>query len=461
MKTTSTRAAKYPQRLLLAALVMCACALQPLDLSAQSTSARIPPSLVKYLDDSAAGKSVDELVALALANNLELAAMRKEAEAGEALIRQARLRPNPSLELSGQREFPGGMGDNSVMAQGELPLELGGRRGARIRVAERELEIRRQAVAERERQLAAEVRSKFGESLAAIQKLRFTEDILGMATENFNLVAAQVGEGRRPPLEQNMESVELNRIRAMRESSEGTVEVRMFELRNLVGMSPEEPLRLRGDFENLITPVLTQTEAVARALETRPDLAGARAVELLASARVEQARAEGRIDADVMLGYQRMRSGFPQMGISEATGMLVPIENRMNFFTFGVRLNLPVRNRNQGMIAAARLEVEAARNRREFGELTIRREVAAAYARYNRATRAMEIYRVGVRDQAAANVEVVRQTYEIGSKTLLDYIAEHHRFVETESGYIDAQLEAYLARVEILRAINAPELTNK
>src|SRR6185369_10485978 len=112
----------------------------------------------------------------------------------------ARLRPNPSLEVIGEREV-GGMGDNNIMVEGGLPLELGGRRSARIRVAERELEIRKQAAAERERQLAADVRSKFGEALAAILKLQFAEEILDMARQNFEIVAAKVTEGRSPPLE--------------------------------------------------------------------------------------------------------------------------------------------------------------------------------------------------------------------------------------------------------------------
>jgi outer membrane protein TolC len=110
------------------------------------------------------------------------------------------------------------------------------------------------------------------------------------------------------------------------------------------------------------------------------------------------------------------------------------------------------------MVEAAVAEEAAARNRRQFGELTIRREVAAAYTRYQSAGRAMEIYRVGVRGQAAANLSVVRQTYEFGSKPLFDYIAEQRRFIETESGFIDAQLETYLARVEILRAMGVAEL---
>lgn len=433
-----------------------------LSAAVQSTRAQQQPPLAQPKDSTinyvnSGGKTVDELVRLALTNNLEVIAMRKETEAGEALIKQARLRANPSLDVKGTRQV-GGMGDNSFMVEGGLPLELGGRRSARIRVAERELEIRKQALAERERQLAAEVRTKFGECIAAVLKLRFTEDMLAMTEQHVGIISARVEEGRRPPLERSMETVELNRIRAMREMNEGIVEVRLLELRNLIGMEPDDLLTLRGDLDTLRMNLPPQIGAEQKALQNRPDLLGAFAVENLAAARVEQARSEGRIDADVMLGYQRMQTGFPLLGIDEASGALLPIEQRMNFFTFGVRLNLPVRNRNQGMIEAAQLEQQAARSRREFGELTIRREVAAAYARYNRAFRAMEIYRVGVRDRAVANVDVVRQTYELGSKTLLDYIAEHHRYIETENGFIDAQLEAYLAMIDILKATNDPVL---
>lgn len=415
-------------------------------------------TIASYFDPQN-GLSADAAVDYALNNNAELAALKKEAEAGAALVRQARLRANPSLEISGTRQIAGM--DNSLMVQGALPLELGGRVAARVRVAERELEIREQALAERRRQLAAEVRTKFGEGLAAILKLKFTEEILDVASQNWQLVSARVSEGRRAPLEQNMETVELNRIRAMRETSESDVELRLLELRNLIGMSPDQPVQLRGGLETLLRSLPPQSEANERALQTRPDLLGARAVERLAAARLGQARAEGRIDADVMLGYQRMRSGFPLLGIQETTGSLLPIDSKFQFFTFGVTLKLPVRNRNQGLIAAAILEEDAARSRREFGELTIRREVAAAYARYNRALRAEQIYRVGVRDQAAANLSVVRQTYEAGSKTLLDYIAEQRRFIETEREFIDSQFEAYASYVDLMRVTNAPELTNK
>ncbi|MBV9216749.1 MAG: TolC family protein [Acidobacteria bacterium] len=425
--------------------------------SAQQTSPS--PSLsARYLDASA-GKSADDMVAAAIGNNAELEAMRKEVAAAAQLIRQAGLRANPALEISGTQMLGGG--DNVRIVQGELPLELGGRRAGRIKVAQAELAIREQAAAERERQLSAEVRSKFGESLAAIFKLSFVEDLLALAEQNYTLTTAKVDEGRLPPLERNQELVELNRIRAERETAEGAVEIKLFELRNLAGMKPEDPLRLKGTLDTPLDQLPPIADATIRALQTRPDLLGARTVEQLAAAKVEQARSQGRFDADLMLGYQRMKSGFPLLGIEPATGALTPIDSNFHFFTFGVKLMLPVRDRKQGEIGAALFEEDAARSRREFGELTIRREVASAYARFERATKAREIYKLGVRDQALANLAVVRQTYELGSKTLLDYIAEHHRYIDTENGYIDALLDAYLARVEVLRAANAPELVNK
>jgi outer membrane protein, heavy metal efflux system len=414
-------------------------------------------SIAKYVDMQT-GRIAGELVALALENNGEIAALRREIEAAEALVKQARLRPNPSLEIDGARQIGGA--DYSVMAQGTLPLELGGRRASRVRVAERELELKKLALADRERLLAAEIRAKFGETLASAFKLRFTEQMLAVATENYNLVAATVREGRRAPLEQNVEIVELNRLRAIRETGEGAVEIAMLELKNMAGLPPEEPLRLRGDFDDLIEPLPPKNEAVEAALRERPDLQASRAGESLARARIEQARAEGRINASVSAGFQRMKSGFPLQGIDEA-GNLRPIDSVFNFVTFGIMLDLPARNRNQGAIQAAVFDEQAARRRREFGELTIRRETAAAYARFESAARAMQIYRVGVREQAAANLGVVRQTYELGSKPLFDYIAEQRRFIEIENGFIDAQLETYLARVAIWRATNAPELTGK
>lgn len=427
--------------------------------SAHTTPARQDDAatLTRYVDP-VGGTTADEAVAYALLHNGELLAARAEVEAARALVKQASLRANPRLDVSGSRMVIGS--DNSIMVSGMLPLELGGRRTARISVAERELELHEHLVADRERSLAAEVRSKFGEALAAVLKLGIDGELLQTSQRGYKLVVARVIEGRTAPLEQNMVLVEVNRLRSMRETSEGMVEVALLELRNLLGMRPEEELRIRGDFNDLIGLLPPLAEATEQSLNTRPDLLAVRANEKLAQAQIEQARAAGRLDASLTAGYQRMNSGFPVRGINDA-GQLQPVQDVFHFMTFGVSLDLPVRNKNQGAIEAAVAGLEAATKRREFAELTVRREVASSYARYEHAARAMEIYRVGVKEQANQNLDVVRQTYEFGSKTLLDYISEQRRYIELENAYIDALLETYNARVQIERATFAPELIKR
>lgn len=415
------------------------------------------PALALYVDQ-AAGMTADEAVAYALEHNGELAAARKEVDAARALVKQAGLRANPMLDVGGSKQVNGG--DNSVMVSGSLPLELGGRRSARILVAQRELETREALVADRERMLAADVRAKFGAALAEVYKLGFTADLLSTGERGYKLVAARVLEGSSAPLEQNQMIVEVNRMRSMREAEEGKVQVAMLELKNAVGMTPEEPLRLRGDFTGMVDNLPSVEEATHLALTSRPDLQAARTAESLAAAQIEQARTEGRPDASVNVGYQRMSNGFPVSGIDDR-GQLAPVMGTFHTVTAGVSINLPVRNKNQGAVEAAVAGVEAAKSRREFAELTVRREVAAAYARYKASARAMEIYRVGVQGQADTNLKVMQRTYELGARTLLDYIAEQRRFIEVENSFIDAVLETYQARVEVARASGSQELIKK
>lgn len=418
-----------------------------------TTSPDRPAPSGRFIDQTS-GLTADDLVAYALAHNLELQAVRKEIDAAKAMMKQARLRANPKVEIGVSQNITGT--DHTIDAGGMLPLELGGRRSARITVAERQVEVREREFANNERLLAGEVRMKFGETLAQSLKLSLTDERIESNQQSFNLVAARVTEGATAPLEQNLVLVELNRLRSQRETAEGKLEALMLELKNLIGMLPEEPLRLRGDFDHLVDQLPNITEATDRALRERPDLLGARAMESWADARIEQARSEGRLDASLSAGYEHMTFGFPVRGIDDA-GRLQPVSGGFHYLKFGVSLDLPVRNKNQGAVEAAVAESDAAKRRREFAELAVKHDVASAYAQYERSVRAMEIFRVGVNEQARANLDVVRQTHELGSKSLIDYLVEQRHFIDLENDFIDAQLAAYNARVQVARATASPE----
>jgi len=392
--------------------------------------------------------TVDELVGRALADNPDLMAARIEVEAAVARVQQAGLRPNPTLELGGQKAISP---DNNLNVGLSLPLDLNGRKAGRVGVAERELDARRRQVADRERRLRADVRMKAGEVLATQRSLRVIDDLLQVNRDGLALVENRVRAGAAPALEESLQVVEVNRLDASRQLAQSRVEIATLQLKALAGMAPEAPLVVKGDLGPLPLP-LNRTEAMQRSTTERADLSVVRAEAATAAAMVKKEQAEGRWDATINVGYQRQDFGFNLNGLT-SSGSARPIQDVFHYFGGGISIMLPVRNRNEGNIAAAMAGARAAERRVEFALLTVQQEVAAAFTQYEAAHRSLEVYERGVRDIASRNLEVVRRVYALGRGSLLDVIAEQRRYIEIENGYTDALKQVYAAAVDIERAV--------
>jgi len=394
--------------------------------------------------------TVDELVTRALADNPDLRAARAEADAAVGRLRQAGLRPNPMLELGGQKALSP---DNNLMIGLTVPLDRGGRKEGRVGVAERELQMKRAQVRDRERRLAGDVRMKTGELLAARRNLTVTEDLLRVNRDALRLVQNRVREGAAPVLEENLMLVEVNRLDASRQVQASRVEIAALQLKALAGMAPDVPLSVRGELA-AAAPALDAAEAERQALIARADLEMARADIARAVASIRKEQAEGRWDASVNVGYQRQDFGFMLNGLTDS-GATRPIQDVFHYFGVGVSIMFPVRNRNQGNIAAAEADARAAERRLEFAQLMVRQEVGAAFAQYEAARRSLDIYERGVRPVASRNLAIVRQIYELGRTSLLDVVAEQRRYIDIENGYTDTLKQIYDAAVEIQRTIGA------
>jgi len=97
-----------------------------------------------------------------------------------------------------------------------------------------------------------------------------------------------------------------------------------------------------------------------------------------------------------------------------ASGTQRPIQDVFHYFGGGVSIVLPVRNRNEGNVAAATAATRAAERRVEFAMLTVQQEVGAAFTQYEAARRSLDIYERGVRDVSRRNLDVIRQAYQLG-----------------------------------------------
>ena len=396
----------------------------------------------------AAEITVDDLVIRALAENPDVLAARADAEGAKGRLLQAGLRPNPMLELGGQKALGT---DNNVMVGVSLPLDLNGRKEGRVGVAEREVEMKQAQVTDRERRLRADVRIKAADVLGARRDLEVTDDLLGTNREALRLVGERARRGAVPPLEENLLLVEVNRLDATRRMLESRVEVFTLQLKALTAWPAEAGLTLKDGLD-APPPAVDRQAGVAQALAQRADLRAAKADAAMARAKIAKEQAEGRWDASVSLNYQRQDFGFSGLsGITDRGGTR-PIQDVFHYFGGAVTITLPVRNQNQGNVAAARAEAAAAERRIELTMLTIRQEIEAAFTQYEATRRSLEIYARGVRDVARQNLDVVRRTYELGRGTLLDVITEQRRYIDIEVGYTEALKQVYNAAAEIERA---------
>jgi len=393
-----------------------------------------------------------DLVRRALQANGELTAARLDLERGRARLRQAGLRPNPTIDLEHTTGRLTGSPDERDLSVGvALPLELGGRRQRRLDVAEAELAATEAEVADRERRLAHEVLGAYADALAALRELQITNDLQDLDVQTTRVVRTRVEKGDAPNLELNLLLVEVDRLRSRRALVEGRMNAALVTLGNLIGAPPTERLAVS-------TPTGTQPidpsqvpstldAAIDAALRQRPDLRLARLNELTTQAGLRLARAQAFPEVTVSGKFiaNRTTNNLP-------TG-LVPVPTDDRLLAFGVSIGLPMFNTNQGAKAEAAVAIRQAQVRRAFTEQVVRAEVTGAFRRLEAARAAVTVFEQGVINRSTDNVRVIRAAYELGEFRVTDLITEQRRLLDSQREYTDALVEGYRAIADLYAAM--------
>ena len=237
-----------------------------------------------------------DALALALGASPDLAALGFELAAREALVRQAGRRPNPTLGLDAENLFAPS-GDASGASPGEttqttlsvaLPLELGGRRAARVRVAEAERDGLAPEVDAVRRGIRARVAARFAAALAAQGRARLAAETAALAGEVRSTVAQQVALGDRSPIDETRAGVALARVQAEAARADRTREAALRALAALWGAAGQPPSAVAG---TLAAPVVPPFDVLVRRLDATPEIARVAAEAVRREAAVEAARA--------------------------------------------------------------------------------------------------------------------------------------------------------------------------
>lgn len=380
------------------------------------------------------GLTLAEARARALAHSPSLAAAEAELEAARAELRQAGLWPNPELEGEVE-ELDGWLSrsaesETKVALQQSLPLAS---RGARVEVAR----LRRDEAGVRlelaRRDVAAEVERRFWVALAAAEGLRLAEASLETAAEVAATVRALVEGGERSPLELSRAEAERALVASSVSAARRHVETARGALAEVIGEASLDPGVPAGE--------------LPAGLEVPPD---ERLADRLGSTAEERLAAigEARLDAEVILAK---RGAWPEPALR--LGTIRRGTDRDTGYVAGLAIQLPLWDRKQGEIAAARARREVGRQQRRALALRLSAELRAAHATLRESA---EETRLALRELLPKAEEVftgVNEGYTRGKLGLLEVLEARRTLAAARERAVDARLRLALARVEVERLV--------
>jgi cobalt-zinc-cadmium efflux system outer membrane protein len=352
--------------------------------------------------------SFDQLAQAALAQNKSLQAAREELRQAEARLKQAGLRPNPSIEISRTTDVLfANEGETGFAAGFTQPFELGGKRQKRIDVAQVEVDLAKAEIAEAERRLIGQLKAAYLRAGETAARLNFLERSRVLNLQTAQVMTVRLASGDASQLESHLLQAENSRVETQRLSAESQWTQEMLEVRKLAGISWNEKV----SFEPVTPPsgissIASDADLIESAFRSRPDLQAARLRQSLADAGVTLARAQV---APTILGSVRY---LLEPDISRfATATQSKAFEKDSVLEFGVSIPLPLWNKEQGNIGEAASKVSQAAAEREALENAIRLEVTAAARRYEFAVRSLDSIRNGVVKETQEGFSITQLAY--------------------------------------------------
>lgn len=349
-------------------------------------------------------------------------------DAAEARVRQAAVRPNPTLGLEAENAFGSGLFSGYANAEMTLSfsqdLELWGRRSARVGAARADAgtaALRRdQATVEAVARLAV----AYAEAEAAERRAELAAEALSVIVADTRAALILVDEGREPLLRGIQGESEAAAARASLDEAQAERDAAFARLAAIA---------------MLTTPVTSiETSLIDRA----PAIAGGES----GSPQVQVAEAE-RSAAETRIALERVRAtpvvtasvGVRRFEAEDATAL-----------TFGLSLPLPLFDRNRGNIEAAQADFRAADARLVRARQDAEADRNAARARLRASTSRVSAADAGVTAGEEA-YRLSRIGFEAGRISQLELRSSRTALITARNAAVDARLARARAEIELAR----------
>ena len=370
-----------------------------------------------------------------LERNLSLIAERYNIDMAQAQVLQAKLFENPviSLEQNVYNRLNGKYFDfgkeGEAVVEIEQVIHLAGQRNKQVRLEKINKEIAEYQFEEVMRTLRQELNEKFVE-------VYFLSKSIAIYEKEVNSLQALLGGMKIQQEKGNISLMEISRLESM-----------LFSLRKEKNERENDLLTTRGELNLLLNlPEDTQVQlSLDEEVLQQLDLSQLSFADLKAiiNERPDQKIARSTVNASSANLKLQKSMAFPEFSVK---GNYDRVGNFINdYFAIGVSLSVPIFNRNQGNIKAARFSIQQAGVQQEYAANRADMELFTAYTSLEKATQLYQSTNMDLERNFEKLITGVNENFTRKNISLLEFIDYYDSYKETCIQLYEIKKNVFLA----------------
>lgn len=360
--------------------------------------------------------------------NLNLLIEKYNIKIADANIIAAKVMPDPEIGFEGT--------DESYSLSLSYGLELGNKRGARVRVARSEAEVTKLAVEHFFQELRAEATDAYLSAILQRELLNTKKSSYEYMFQlsNSDSIRFRLGEiNENDALQSKLEASSLLNEVFQQEAEYKSA----LTILNLYMCKPVETLMVPSDEWNDFGREYELARLISTASDNRIDLMAAQKSNELAVNQLKLVKAERRMDLGLSISYERDWKG------------ILPTQDMM---TAGISIPLKFSNFNKGSKKAAQYAIEQSQHEEENLRLQIQAEVSQAYYMYEAAKKKVKQYRSGLLEDSKKVLDGTVYKYKRGETAILDVLIAQRTYNEVQEQYLET-LKGYASSLVELQKV--------
>ncbi|CUP83663.1 TolC family protein [Bacteroides thetaiotaomicron] len=370
-----------------------------------------------------------------LERNLSLIAERYNIDMAQAQVLQAKLFENPviSLEQNVYNRLNGKYFDfgkeGEAVVEIEQVIHLAGQRNKQVRLEKINKEIAEYQFEEVMRTLRQELNEKFVE-------VYFFSKSIAIYEKEVNSLQVLLGGMKVQQEKGNISLMEISRLESM-----------LFSLRKEKNERENDLLTTRGELNLLLNlPEDTQVQlSLDEEVLQQLDLSQLSFADLKAiiNERPDQKIARSTVNASRANLKLQKSMAFPEFSVK---GNYDRVGNFINdYFAIGVSLSVPIFNRNQGNIKAARFSIQQAGVQQEYAANRADMELFTAYTSLEKATQLYQSTNTDLERNFEKLITGVNENFTRKNISLLEFIDYYDSYKETCIQLYEIKKNVFLA----------------